>query len=88
MGERRIRRVKTEGTVSYQLGYYEMRGVPDYRRSYFKVEVHLGEYPTAGEALAAWPEEIRRLRKIGRENKAEKLQNKLEKLRELTKGDL
>jgi hypothetical protein len=87
MGKHRIRRVKTEGTVSYQLGHYEMTGVPDYRRSVFKVEVHLGEYPTTEEAMLAWPLEIARLSKIGRENKANRLQEKLDKLRELTKGD-
>ncbi len=66
MSKRRVRKVKTEETVSYQLGYYEMRGKPGYRRSIFKVEVHLGEYPTAEEALSAWPREIARLREIGR----------------------
>lgn len=83
----RLRRVRTDGTTSYQLGHYEMQGEPGRRRSAFKVDVHLGEHASAEEALSAWPEEIRRLRKIGRENKADKLQSKLERLRELTKGE-
>jgi hypothetical protein len=87
MGKRRVRRVKTDGTVSYQVGHYQMVGNPGYRRSVFIVDVHLGEYATAEEALAAWPEEIDRLRKIGRESKANRLQAKLYRLRELTKGE-
>lgn len=84
---RRVRKVKTEETVSYQLGRYEMRGSPGFRRSVFKVEVHLGEYPTVEEALSAWPLEIERLRKIGRESKASKLQTKLDRLKELTERE-
>ncbi len=85
MGDHKVRRVKTSGTVSYQLGRYEMRGKPNERRSAFKVEVHLGEYPTAEEALSAWPSQIERLRRIGRESKANTLQEKLKKLHDLTK---
>jgi len=87
MSKRRVRKVKTEETVSYQLGYYEMRGKPGYRRSIFKVEVHLGEYPTAEEALSAWPREIARLREIGRGGKANRLEGKLPRLQELMKGE-
>ncbi len=87
MNELKVRRVKTSGTVSYQLGRYEMRGDPGSRRSAFKVEVHLGEYPNAEEALSAWPGQIERLRRIGREGKAETLQGKLNKLLDLMKGD-
>ena len=37
--------------------------------------------------MSAWPEEVRHLEEIGRESKAEKLQGKLERLREIaTKG--
>lgn len=77
----------SRGTPSYQLGHYEMQGSPGRRRSAFRVDVHLGEHASAEEALSAWPEEIRRLDEIGRENKAEKLRGKLERLRELTKGE-
>lgn len=87
MGEPKVRKVKTEETVSYQLGRYEMRGNPGYRRSVFKVDVHLGEYPTAEEALTAWPREIARLREVGRERKANRLQEKLDKLQKLLKGE-
>jgi hypothetical protein len=87
MSKSRVRRVKTEETVSYQLGHYEMRGKPGYRRSVFKVEVHLGEYPTAEEALSAWPREIARLQEIGRRGKANRLRGKLERLYELMKEE-
>jgi hypothetical protein len=83
----KIRRSMSRGTPSYQLGHYEMIGDLGKRRSVFKVDVHLGEYASAEEALSAWPEDIRRLDEIGRENKAAKLRMKLERLRELTKGD-
>lgn len=84
MGEYKIRKVKTDGTVSFQVGRYEMRGVPGYRRSAFKVEVHLGEYASVEAALSEWPREIARLREIGRERKVETLQGKLDRLKELT----
>ncbi len=61
-----------------------MKGPSGKRRSVFKVDVHLGEHPAAEDALAAWPQEIDQLRQIGRESKAEKLQNKLDRLQELT----
>jgi lipid II:glycine glycyltransferase (peptidoglycan interpeptide bridge formation enzyme) len=63
-----------------------MQGPAGERRSAFKVDVHLGEYVSTEQALAAWPQEIERLRQIGRESKAEKLQTKLERLQELTEG--
>jgi hypothetical protein len=83
MTDYRIRRVKSRGTPSYQFGHYEMQGEQGKRRSVFKVDVHLGEYATAEDALAVWPHEIDQLRQIGRESKAEKLQAKLERLRGL-----
>jgi hypothetical protein len=63
-----------------------MSGEAGKRRSVFKVDVHLGEHPTAEDALSAWPHEIDQLRQIGRENKAEKLQSKFDRLTQLTKG--
>lgn len=48
--------------------------------------VHLGEHETAEAALAAWPKEIQELRRVGRPKRAEKLQEKLDRLRELTEG--
>ena len=84
--EHRIRKVVSRGTPSYQLGHYEMQGEKGKRRSVFKVDVHLGEHASIEEALVAWPEDIHRLRAIGRESKAEKLLQKVDRLRELTKG--
>lgn len=82
--EHKVRKVVSRETPSYQLGHYEMQGEKGKRRSVFKVDVHLGEHATPEEALAAWSEDIRRLKQIGRESKAERLQNKLDRLQELT----
>jgi hypothetical protein len=76
----KVRKVTSRGTPSYQLGYYEMKGEKGKRRSVFKVDVHLGEHETAEDAIAAWSSTIEHLRKIGRENQADKLQSKLTKL--------
>ena len=46
--------------------------------------VHLGEHATAESALEWWPQEIAELKRVGRPRKAEKLQNKLERLQKLT----
>jgi hypothetical protein len=80
----KIRKSTSRGTPSYQLGHYEMSGEKAKRRSVFKIDVHLGEHPTAEDALAVWPREVDQLRRIGRESKAEKLEHKLERLRELS----
>ena len=45
--------------------------------------IHLGEHQTADEALAAWPLEIQELERT-RPRQAAKLQDKLDRLRELT----
>ena len=82
--EHKIRNVVSRGTPSYQLGHYEMSGEKGKRRSVFKVDVHLGEHPTPEQALVSWSEDLHRLREIGRESKAEKLQQKLDRLRQLT----
>ena len=79
--EHKIRKVTSRGTPSYQLGHYEMSGEKGKRRSVFKVDVHLGEHATPEEALATWPREVDHLRQIGRESKAEKLRQKLDRLR-------
>ncbi len=79
----KVRKVVSRGTLSYQLGRYEMQGEKGKRRSVFKVDVHLGEHPTVEDALVAWSNEIDHLRSIGRENKAEKLEAKLRKLQGL-----
>jgi hypothetical protein len=48
--------------------------------------IHLGEYETAEAALAAWTEEVKELRRVGRPKQAEKLSRKLDRLQELTEG--
>ncbi len=53
-----------------------------------KVLVHLGEYETPEAALAAWPKDIREHKEAGRDEQAEKLQQKLERLQELMEGEL
>ena len=80
---RKIRQSVSRGTPSYQLGHYEMSGEKGKRRSTFKVDVHLGEYATADEALRAWAEDVRQLQTT-RPRKAEKLRSKMERLRELS----
>jgi hypothetical protein len=57
------------------------------RRSILKVDVHLGEHATSDEALETWPTEIARLREVGRANKAGKVQDKLDALKDLTAKD-
>jgi hypothetical protein len=47
--------------------------------------VHLGEHQTAESALESWPEQIQELRST-RPKQAERLEQKLNRLRELTEG--
>jgi hypothetical protein len=49
-----------------------------------EVLVHLGEHETPEAALSAWPDEIAEHRRYGRDEQADKLQGKLEKLRSLS----
>ncbi len=49
-----------------------------------EVLVHLGEHETPEAALGAWPSEVEHLRRIGRDDQAEKLGAKLDRLRGLT----
>ena len=81
--QHKVRKVTSRGTPSYQLGHYEMTGEKGKRRSVFKVDVHVGEYETIQQTLAAWPKEIDHLRRVGRENQSHKLEAKLNKLSEL-----
>jgi hypothetical protein len=50
--------------------------------------VHLGEHETAQAALAARPQEIKWMRRMGRPKKAETRQRKLDKLQELNEGGM
>ncbi len=45
-----------------------------------EVLVHLGTHERPEDAQAAWPSEVLHLRKIGREDQADKLETNLEKL--------
>ena len=81
-----IRAVKIERNGEQYGTYYQ--AVRSYREG-GKVEqqvVHLGEHSTAESALESWPKEIAELKRVGRPRKAEKLQRKLDRLKELTKG--
>jgi hypothetical protein len=48
------------------------------------VLVHLGEHETPEAALSAWPGEIAEHRRYGRDEQAERLEEKLGRLRKLT----
>ena len=52
-----------------------------------RVLLHLGEHQSVEAALSAWPGEIAEHRQAGRDEQADKLQGKLDRLRELTKGE-
>ena len=49
-----------------------------------EVIAHLGELTNAHEALAFWPQEVALLRRTGQHSKADKVEAKLERVRELT----
>jgi hypothetical protein len=50
------------------------------RRSLFKVNVHFGEHTSPEAAIAAWSQEVGKLRELGKNNKAEKMERKLDEL--------
>lgn len=64
-----------------------MQGEQGKARSVFKVDVYLGEYATAEDALAVWPQGVDHLRQIGQESKADRLQPKSERLQKRTHTD-
>ncbi len=68
-------------TPGYQLGHYEMSRKQGKRRRVFKVDVHMSKHATAYEALEVWPQEIARLQEIERISKADKLQGRLDTVR-------
>ena len=79
-----IRAVRIERDGEQYGTYYQ--AVRSYREG-GKVKqevVHLGEHSTAESALESWPKEIAELKRVGRPRKAEKLQGKLDRLRDLT----
>jgi hypothetical protein len=77
--QRKLRVRKIE-TVAFQYGYGSY--VPG-KGSRFVVLVHLGRHETPEAALSAWPDEIRQLRSKGRHERADALEAKLRRLREL-----
>ncbi len=79
-----VRRVKSRGAGPY---FQLVRSYREGGRVKQEVLVHLGEHPTPEAALEAWPAAVVRLRAIGREDQADKLEGKLERLRELMKGE-
>jgi len=81
-----IRAIKIERDGEQYGTYYQ--AVRSYREGgKVKQEViHLGGYETADAALESWPIEIQELRRVGKPKKAGKLQDKLDRLQELTEG--
>jgi hypothetical protein len=77
-----IRAIKIERDGEQYGTYYQ--AVRSYReQGKVKQEVvHLGEHATADEALQSWTEDVRELQTT-RPRKAEKLQRKIERLREM-----
>ena len=81
-----VRRIKSGGRGWYfqLVESYRDEGTKMVKK---RVLVHLGEQPTVDDALSTWPTEVAHLRRIGRDNQADKLAAKLETLRRLTKGE-
>jgi hypothetical protein len=81
-----VRKVKSgEAGPYFQL--VESFRTPDAKTPRTRVLVHLGVHSTKEAALSAWPEDIRRLRAIGRDRQADRLSRNLEKLRTLTETE-
>ncbi len=79
-----IRAVKIERDGEQYGTYYQ--AVHSYRQGN-KVRqevIHLGEHQTADDALSAWPQEIQKLKRT-RPKQADKLRDKLNRLRELSR---
>ena len=80
-----IRAIKIDRNGEKYGTYYQ--AVRSYReKGKVKQEViHLGEHQTAEAALESWPIEIQELKRT-RPTQAEKIQQKLDRLQELTEG--
>jgi hypothetical protein len=76
-----VRRIKSRKYGDY---FQLVRSYRDEGTVMKEVLVHLGQYPTPEDALTAWPGEIAEHRKADRDEQAEKLQDKLDRLQELT----
>jgi hypothetical protein len=57
-----------------------MTGKPGSRRSVFRVLVHLGEHETPEAAATAWREDVERARRVGRDETAARIEEKIRKL--------
>ena len=79
-----VRKVKSRGTGPY---FQLVRSYRERGKVKQEVLVHLGEHPTPEAALAVWPAQVEHLRAIERNDQANKLEAKLEKLRELREGE-
>jgi hypothetical protein len=78
-----VRRIKSRKYGDY---FQLVRSYRDEGTVKKEVLVHLGQYSTPEGALDAWPEEIDAHRRAGRDEQAERLQDKLVRLQELTEG--
>jgi hypothetical protein len=78
-----IRAVRIERDGEQYGSYYQ--AVRSYReQGKVKQEiVHLGQHSTAESALQSWPQKIQELRSVGRPKQADKLEEKLDRLRNL-----
>jgi hypothetical protein len=79
-----VRKVKSRGTGPY---FQLVRSYREGGKVKQEVLVHLGEHPAPEAALEAWPTQVEHLRAIGRDDKANKLEAKLDRLREFTRGE-
>jgi hypothetical protein len=80
-----VRRVSSRGRGPY-FQLVESYRPKDTRTPRTRVLVHLGVHPTAEDALVSWPEQLDRLRRIGRDEQADRLASNLEKLRALVEA--
>ena len=81
-----VRATKTKGRGPYFQLVRSYRNEDGQPRQ--EVLVHLGTHQRPEDALAAWPMEIAHLRRIGRDQQADKLEANLKKLRELTEAEM
>ncbi len=77
-----MRTVNSRGREYNQL----VRSYREHGKVKQEVIAHLGELTSANEALEYWPQEVALLRRTGQHAKADKVEAKLHRLQELTKG--
>ena len=73
-----MRRVNSRGHGPY---FQLVRSYREGGKVKQEVLVHLGHHEKPEDALAAWPSEMRHLRAIGREHRADRLEENLKKLK-------